>query len=195
MALCESKESLERAKKIWKLYPFRIDNNDDDNDDDDNNDDDDGVERIGSTYVFPRFDINRWSKSMRLLRDERDREQRRKDVSGNYFKADQKYIPTSMNSLDRDRIDRTMSSTTSMGNRNDLTNSNEGIKRRRRGRRRRRRRTSDNHRLDRREIRQGSESPYSKSIPFDSKRILFDLKQTTSSLKGGETVRLLKELD
>lgn len=187
MALCESKESLERAKKIWKLYPFQIENNDDDN-----NDDDDGDERIGSTYVFPRFDINRWSKSMRLLRDERDREQRRNDVSGNYFKDDQKYIPGSMNSLDRDRIDRTTSSITSTVNRNDLTNSNEGIKRRRK---RRRRRTSDHHRLDLREIRQGSEFPYSKSIPFDSKRIPYDRKQTKFSLEGGETVRILKKLD
>ncbi|KAF7387211.1 hypothetical protein HZH68_012888 [Vespula germanica] len=152
MALCESKESLERATKIWKLYPFQI------------NDD----EKIGSTFVFPRFDINRWLKSMRLLRDERDQEQRWND-SENFLKASPKYFSSSMISFDRDRNDRIKSSSsTSTINRNNLMNSNESVRRRRR-----RRRRSD---LLDREIRQGSEFPYSKSIPFDPKRLSLALR-------------------
>ncbi|XP_047363138.1 uncharacterized protein LOC124954358 isoform X2 [Vespa velutina] len=154
MALCESKESLERATKIWKLYPFQVD------------DHDDNGEQIGSMFVFPRFDISRWSKSMRLLRNERDREQRSND-SESFLKPTQKYFPSSIISFDRDRNDR-IKSLSSIVNRNNLTNSKENIKRRRR----RRRRRSD--RLDRREIRQGSEFPYSKSIPFDPKRFVLN---------------------
>ncbi|KAL2729589.1 uncharacterized protein V1478_005879 [Vespula squamosa] len=146
MALCDSKRSLERATKIWKLYPFQA------------NDD----EQIGSKFVFPRFDINRWSKSMRLLRDEKDQEQRWND-SENFLKAGPEYFSSSMVSFDRDRNDRIRSSSSTI-NRNNLTNSNESIRHRRR-----RRRRSD--RLDRREIIQGSEFPYSKSIPFDPKRL------------------------
>ncbi|XP_035728921.1 uncharacterized protein LOC118444609 isoform X1 [Vespa mandarinia] len=152
MALCESKESLERATKIWKLYPFQVD--------------DDNGEQIGSMFVFPRFDISRWSKSMRLLRNERDQEQRSND-SESFLQPTQKYFPSSMISFDRDRNDRIKSSS-SMINRNNLTNSNESIKRRRR------RRQNKSDRLDRREIRQGSEFPYSKSIPFDPKRFVLN---------------------
>ncbi|XP_015191509.1 PREDICTED: uncharacterized protein LOC107074513 [Polistes dominula] len=149
MMLCKSKDLLEKATKIWKLYPFKIEDD----------------ETIESTFIFPQFDVNQWSKSMRLLREEKHK-QKRSSEQDDLFKTNEELLSSSsMISFDNDHNDLIKSLPSSSlfedNSTNFLTND--------RKRRRRRRKKCD--KLNRREIRRGSEFPYSKSIPFDIKKL------------------------
>ncbi|KAK2581150.1 hypothetical protein KPH14_007959 [Odynerus spinipes] len=71
MALCESKESLERASRIWKLYPFQATEED-----------------AKASFVFPRFDLDRWTRAMKLLEEEqRGRKDDEKTGGKGWFKG------------------------------------------------------------------------------------------------------------
>ncbi|KAI4485836.1 hypothetical protein M0804_006325 [Polistes exclamans] len=150
MMLCKSKDLLEKATKIWKLYPFKIEDE----------------ETVESTFIFPQFDVNQWSKSMRLLREEKDKQNRRNDQD-DLLKTSEEYLSSSsMISFENNhnRNDIIKSSSSSSFLEDNLTNSLTNDRKRKRRRRKR------NDKLNRREIRRGSEFPYSKSIPFDIKK-------------------------
>ncbi|KAI4485687.1 hypothetical protein M0802_012600 [Mischocyttarus mexicanus] len=148
MMLCESKDLLKKATKIWKLYPFKIEEE----------------KNIGSTYIFPQFDLNQWYKSMRLLREDKDKQKRSNDQV-DALKTSRKYLSSSMISFESNHNQNDLIKSSSSSIINDDNTSNSLMNNRKRRRRKR------SLRSNRREIRRGSEFPYSKSIPFDYKKL------------------------
>lgn len=173
MTLCESKDSLERATRIWKLYPFE------------------GTEEEKkNSFVFPRFDLERWTREMKLLEEEeRERRKGEKTVVKNddpkdSFVPSREYFPATISTnLDHEKEEKSTVSNV-VRNHSRESRTDETRRRRRKDRRRRRRRIEhpkereERSSRDRREIREVKEIPYSESISFDPMRLGHDQRSS-----------------